>query len=94
MRCLRNIPPSRIEARHSYSFKTGLPAWLYIFGYARTRMGAYIRHRRGGSRRISLSCRSWCAEGNTRAGSDVRFWGVKQTCSGHALMSANDPKRT
>ena len=43
MRCLRNIPPSRIEARHSYSFKTWLPAWLYIFGYARTRMGEYIR---------------------------------------------------
>src|SRR6516225_8407073 len=29
--------------------------------------------------RISSSCRSWCAEGNTRAGSNVRFRGQ----SGH-----------
>ena len=75
MRCLRNIPPSRIEARHSYSFKTGLPAWLYIFGYARTRMGAYIRlcpADRGKSRQAAGV---GCVAGNTRVGSDVRFRG-------------------
>jgi hypothetical protein len=31
--------------------------------------------RRCGSPAISPSCRSWCAEGNTRAGSGVRFRG-------------------
>jgi hypothetical protein len=40
-----------------------------------THQDPFVKSHRGGSRRISPSCRSCCVEGDTHAGSDVRFWG-------------------